>query len=262
MRIDGYEGLLVARYFDLPTVHYEEIKEMRFSDDETRSLQMPVVLEVLSRRKKKPARFFREEEEMRRWIRESSPTRERDDRIVIKEQPAPLGRLRVKIGLRYDTGKAYINLSPYPDCRELLNQGVVPVTLEFNKHEECSQYKLYELVHASGIRGHILGQIGRILLRLVNMFYQGDFFRIFVTPLIISQEQEVLIGGIALEMDDGALSRQEKILQLLRRMEPDSLVSDAEQAGLVYRSIDPQGTIGLMASGMGLALSSLDSVVQ
>ena len=253
---------MVARHFDLPTVYYEEFKEARSGDDDAKQLQMPVMLEVLPRRKKQPARLFREEDALRRWLRDFNQIRERDERVIVKEQPTPLGRLRVTIGIRYETGKTFIALSPYPDCTRLLSRGVVPVTAEFDRETEVSQYKLYELVHASGIQGHILGQIGRILYRMLRMFYQGDFLRIMATPLVITLEEEVLIGALSLEMDDQALSRQEKVLEIVPRKESNRLVAEASQAGLVYRAIDPDGTVGVMASGMGLALSSLDQLVQ
>ncbi len=262
MRIDGYEALRVAEYFDLPTVYHEELKEIRSGDEDVKTLQMPVVLEVLSRRKKQPARLFREEENLRRWLREFNQVRERDERAVVKEQPTPLGRLRVSIGIRYDTGQSYISLSPYPDCTQLLSRGIVPVTMDFARQTDVSQYKLYELVQSSGIQGHILGQIGRILLRMLQMFYQGDFLRIQAVPLVITLEEEVLIGGLTLEMDDLAMTRQEKILERVQRSQSNRLVDDASQAGLVYRIIDPEGTVGVMASGMGLALNSLDLLVR
>lgn len=262
MRIDGYQALLVARHFDLPTVHYEELQEVRSSDEEGKALQMPVMLEVLPRRRKQPARLFREDEELRRWLREFFQSRERDERVVVKEQPHPLGRLRVTVGIRYDTGKIYVAMSPYPDCTRLLSRGVVPVTAEFAREGEVSQYKLYELVQSSGIQGHILGQIGRILYRMLLMFFQGDFLRIQAAPLVITLEEEALIGGLTMEMDDQSLSRQEKVVDLLLRRESNRLIAEASQAGLVYRAIDPEGKVGVMASGMGLALNSMDLLVK
>ncbi len=261
MRIAGHEGLVVAKHFELPTVKFSDAKAFLAGDDETPVMQMPVMIEVIPRLRSRPAKLFRDEDEARRWLRDTDQNVTEGDTVIIKELPSALGRLYVRIGFRYDTGKVYISLSPYRDCQMLFSQKVISVTREFAGAHDLSQYKMYELVQRSGIQGHLLGQIGRILYRLMRMFFQGDFVSVQVSPIIITQEQEVLVGSIALEMDNAALSRQEKILALLGPRKAHSPTEEAEQAGLVYRTIDPSGNVGVLATGMGPALSSMDHLI-
>jgi succinyl-CoA synthetase beta subunit len=71
-----------------------------------------------------------------------------------------------------------------------------------------------------------------------------------------------MADNIVLEMDDAALYRQERFLEPYPALDFNPQVREAQQLGLVYKPVDPCGEVGIIASGMGLVLASVDYVIQ
>ncbi len=123
-------------------------------------------------------------------------------------------------------------------------------------------YHLLEVVSKTGATGKELVGISRILQKTVSCYYGYDAFTVEINPLMVGTDAALYAADSKIEVDDSALFRLPEIKALKRSGKvKDSLEAQARDAGLSYITMD-RGNIGIISSGAGLAMSSMDMVLR
>jgi succinyl-CoA synthetase beta subunit len=101
-------------------------------------------------------------------------------------------------------------------------------------------------------------RITETLLRLYRLFRQRDAELVEINPLVLTRDGEVIALDCKFVLDDAALSRQTDVAT---RGTPDRLTpleAEAAAAGLKY--IELGGSVGVLANGAGLTMTSMDAI--
>ncbi len=256
MKIGEHKAMALCKHFEIPTVNHYLIETSSIPVDDWAPMKMPVAFQKISLQEKSPTQRVEEEEDLIFFVENFFQSREKGDKIFIKELPIFKEKIFVDMGINYQAGSVFLRIVP---CKGAL---VKEIEMEMMSEQEISQHQFFEFVRSGGFQGHVLNQMGRLLFRMTHMFFQADLTEVKLSPVHMTLEGDVLVGGVKMEMDDAALSRQEKVLDFYRGDQENDLLREFRQASLVYRAIDLQGEVGVIASGIGLTLSSLDYVVQ
>ncbi|NDJ62918.1 MAG: ADP-forming succinate--CoA ligase subunit beta [Chloroflexi bacterium] len=99
-----------------------------------------------------------------------------------------------------------------------------------------------------------------ILLKLYRAFEDGDADLVEINPLILAQDGRVYALDAKVTLDDAAAYRHEEWQSFGKIISEDERERRAQERGLQYVGLD--GSIGIMANGAGLAMSTLDVVNQ
>jgi len=121
-------------------------------------------------------------------------------------------------------------------------------------------YHLLEVVSKTGSTGKELVKISKILQKLVSCFYRYEAVTVEINPLIVGSDANIFAADSKIEIDDSALFRLPEIKAFKRdKKVQDPLEAQAQDVGLSYIKMN-QGNIGIISSGAGLAMSSMDMV--
>gem|GEM_PF-2868461 len=244
----------MVQRFDIPTVRFVYAGEGTSATDI--HLQMPLVAIWMAAGRLIKKVEINDEAGIDENLQAYRSQNEQSATLCFKENHPYKGSLQVDMGINPETASAFLSMQTLDDW------SLAPVYFEMTTEDEISQHKLYELVRACGIKGHMLGQIGRVLFRLTRLFFRADLIRATIGALLLTESGEVMADNIVLEMDDAALYRQERFLEPYPALDFNPQVREAQQLGLVYKPVDPRGEVGIIASGMGLVLASVDYVIQ
>jgi succinyl-CoA synthetase beta subunit len=102
--------------------------------------------------------------------------------------------------------------------------------------------------------GKAAEQIADILAKLYQAYRQSDAELIEINPLAELQDGRVVALDCKLVVDDAALARQP---DLAKQGAPEQL-TELETRGLRYIELD--GTVGVLANGAGLTMTTMDAV--
>ncbi len=104
------------------------------------------------------------------------------------------------------------------------------------------------------------GQVVEILQKLYRCYVEGDADLVEINPLIVSPEGVVYALDAKVSLDDAARGRQSEWTSFERLESTDERERLASEKGLQYIGLD--GSVGIIANGAGLAMSTLDVVNQ
>jgi succinyl-CoA synthetase beta subunit len=116
------------------------------------------------------------------------------------------------------------------------------------------------LAKEAGFTGDLMVKIAEVLVALFRVFRRMDGMIAEVNPLVVTPEGEVWAVDAVLEVDDSALFRHPELpSDTLDRIE-QPLERAAKKIGVSY--VDLDGDIGIIASGAGLGMATMDIVGQ
>jgi len=98
-----------------------------------------------------------------------------------------------------------------------------------------------------------------ILQRMYQLFVTYDLSLIEINPLGIQENGRLIALDGRMVVDNNALFRQPKMASLGSRAETDAMEESASRYGFNYIRLD--GNVGTFSSGAGLAMATLDAVV-
>ncbi|GAB4195083.1 MAG: ADP-forming succinate--CoA ligase subunit beta [Roseiflexaceae bacterium] len=104
------------------------------------------------------------------------------------------------------------------------------------------------------------GQVVEILQKLYRCYVEGDADLVEINPLIVTPEGVVYALDAKVSLDDAARGRQPEWTGFERLESTDERERLASEKGLQYIGLD--GSVGIIANGAGLAMSTLDVVNQ
>jgi len=101
-------------------------------------------------------------------------------------------------------------------------------------------------------------QFTDLIGRLYKLFVECDASLVEINPLIVTEGGDVLALDAKINVEDNALFRQERLLELRDPSQEDEHERDAAEHDLNYVSLD--GDIACMVNGAGLAMATMDLI--
>jgi succinyl-CoA synthetase beta subunit len=117
-----------------------------------------------------------------------------------------------------------------------------------------------ELVTDAGLDAAALEQAADILVALYRCYIEGDADLVEVNPLVLTTDGRVHALDAKVTLDDDAAFRHPEWADIEEIGDVDPREHLAKQYGLQY--IGLEGSVGIIANGAGLAMSTLDVVNQ
>lgn len=99
---------------------------------------------------------------------------------------------------------------------------------------------------------------GEVLWRLYGVFAECDALIAEINPLAVLNDGRVVAADAVLEMDDAALFRHPALKARAVERLTDPLAKRARALGMTYVGLD--GDIGLICSGAGLGMATMDMI--
>jgi len=135
---------------------------------------------------------------------------------------------------------------------EALHRRIVVPPEEFRGHQARA------LAKEAQLHGELMVRVGDVLSSLFRVFRKTDAVIAEINPLIVTLEDVLWAVDAVLEVDDSALFRHPELpMDPLARME-HPLEREAKKIGVSY--VDLDGDIGIICSGAGLGMATMDIV--
>jgi len=115
-------------------------------------------------------------------------------------------------------------------------------------------------VDAAGLDPKAREQTAALLLQLYHCYVEGDCDLAEINPLILTTEGKVHALDAKVTLDDNASYRHPEWAEYAATETEDPREKMAKEKGLNYIGLD--GSVGIIANGAGLAMSTLDVVNQ
>jgi len=130
----------------------------------------------------------------------------------------------------------------------------VAISSECGVQDEQAQ----KLSAGLGLNDTQSGQFADLIDKLYRLFMECDASLVEVNPLIITGSGDVLALDAKINIEDNALFRQERLLELRDPSQEDEKEREAAEHDLNYVSLD--GDIACMVNGAGLAMATMDLI--
>ena len=130
--------------------------------------------------------------------------------------------------------------------------------LEINPIDGLSPDQARALVARAGIDGGAPESVGDVIVRLYRGYIEGDADLVEINPLVLTSSGEVLALDAKVTLDDEAAFRHPEWAEFADAEPDDPRERSARSKGLSYVGLD--GSVGIIANGAGLAMSTLDVV--
>ena len=119
-------------------------------------------------------------------------------------------------------------------------------------------FQARKLAFSIGLTGESFKSAVTIFLKMYKCYQQTDATIIEVNPLIITNDDRVIVLDTKMNFDDNALFRQKKIKEMRDLDEEDPMEIEASKFNLNYIKLD--GNVGCMVNGAGLAMATMDII--
>jgi succinyl-CoA synthetase beta subunit len=117
-----------------------------------------------------------------------------------------------------------------------------------------------QLVTDAGLDPEALEQAADILVQLYQCYTEGDADLVEINPLVLTTDGRVHALDAKVTLDDDAAFRHPEWSEFEEIGDIDPREALAKETGLQYIGLD--GSVGIIANGAGLAMSTLDVVNQ
>ena len=119
-------------------------------------------------------------------------------------------------------------------------------------------YQARQLAFGLGLDKKQMRQFAGLIRNLYRLYRECDASLVEVNPLITTKNGDVIALDAKINIEDNALFRQPKLLELRDPTQEDNKERDAAEHGLNYVSLD--GDIACMVNGAGLAMATMDLI--
>jgi succinyl-CoA synthetase beta subunit len=117
-----------------------------------------------------------------------------------------------------------------------------------------------ELVDRAGLDPEAREGAAEILIKLYECYIDGDADLVEINPLVLTTDGEVRVLDAKVTLDDDAAFRHPEWAEMDIMSEATERERLAKSKGLSYIALD--GSVGIIANGAGLAMSTVDVVSQ
>lgn len=119
-------------------------------------------------------------------------------------------------------------------------------------------YQARQLAFGLGLDKKQMRQFAGLIRNLYRLYRECDASLVEVNPLIITPDGSIVALDAKINIEDNALFRQPKLLELRDPTQEDDRERDAAEHDLNYVSLD--GDIACMVNGAGLAMATMDLI--
>jgi len=114
------------------------------------------------------------------------------------------------------------------------------------------------LAFALGLDGDLNKQAQKLGKKLYEAFLAMDCEMVEINPLVVTEDQQLIVLDTKMSFDGNALMRHPDIAALRDETEEDPAEVEASKSDLAYIKLD--GNIGCMVNGAGLAMATMDII--
>ena len=125
----------------------------------------------------------------------------------------------------------------------------------FPEPRPLMEYQFRKKLCDVGFQGAVLHKLSETAFKLCRLFFEFDLSLAEINPLVILKDGTVVAADAKLEVDNNALFRHPE-LGFARQELTDPMELSAYDIGVTYVQMD--GTVGVIASGAGLAMNTMD----
>ncbi len=179
------------------------------------------------------------------------------EKLLVEEKVEAEQELYLGLVVDTDSGNIIILFSPEGgvDIEEVASRSPEKVfRLVINPLDIPPRYRLRYFIRQSGFKGKMLEKLTTITGQLLHLALKKDLLTAEINPLMIMADGRVLAGDSKVEVDDNALTRQDFEKNFWD--EQDKLEQEARDIGVTYVKLN--GEVGVIASGAGLAMTTMD----
>ncbi|QDM41175.1 ADP-forming succinate--CoA ligase subunit beta [Altererythrobacter sp. TH136] len=108
------------------------------------------------------------------------------------------------------------------------------------------------------LKGDLNKQAQKLSRQLYDAFMATDCSMLEINPLVVTEDQRLLVLDAKMSFDTNALYRHPEIEALRDKTEEDPAEVEASEYDLAYIKLD--GNIGCMVNGAGLAMATMDII--
>jgi len=115
-----------------------------------------------------------------------------------------------------------------------------------------------QLAFGLGLKGGAAKQCMKLVAALYRAFLERDASLIEINPLVVTQDDDIVVLDAKMSFDGNALFRHADVMALRDISEEDAMEAEAAEHELNYIRLD--GNIGCMVNGAGLAMATMDII--
>ncbi|BCV24512.1 ADP-forming succinate--CoA ligase subunit beta [Gelria sp. Kuro-4] len=130
--------------------------------------------------------------------------------------------------------------------------------LELPAGAELKDYEARQLIRKAGFQGKTLVRLAQVAAQLYQCFSRYDLVVAEINPLGILADGQVVAADCKMEVDDNSLFRHPEFGSEKDELQ-DPLEREAREIGVTYIKLD--GDIGIIASGAGLGMNTMDLIL-
>lgn len=130
--------------------------------------------------------------------------------------------------------------------------------LELPAGAELREYEARQLIRKAGFQGKTLVQLAQVATKLYHCFTQYDLVVAEINPLGLLADGQVVAADCKMEVDDNSLFRHPEFGNEKDTLQ-DPLEREAREIGVTYIKLD--GDVGIIASGAGLGMNTMDLIL-
>ncbi len=131
-------------------------------------------------------------------------------------------------------------------------------TVEIDSVMGLQSFHCRKVAFGLGLEGQASKECQKVVASLYNAFMDLDAAMIEINPLVLTQDDHIVVLDAKMSFDGNALFRHPQVRELRDESEEDAKEIEASKYELNYISLD--GTIGCMVNGAGLAMSTMDII--
>ncbi|GHS92533.1 succinate--CoA ligase [Synergistales bacterium] len=180
------------------------------------------------------------------------------EKILVEEKLDIKDELYLSFGINTDNGTVDMLLSRSGgveiETAAEKDASVISRT-SFSPLYNPAEYQLRNVWRELDFRGSLLSKLADVSYKLCHLFFSYDLTLAEINPLVVSRNGDVIAADAKLEADDNALFRHPD-LGSARDTLTNPLELQAFDIGVTY--IQMEGTVGVIASGAGLAMNTMD----
>ena len=270
MRLYEFEGSEIFRQSGIPTPNYAVAATPQEARDQAQEIGLPVVVkaQVLTGGRwlaggVKTAESLDQAEEAAHQIL-SSPIKDWPvNRVMVAQKVEVAREFYLGVTIDGDSGMPVVILSAaggvsIEEIARTHPESVVSRQVPISKGLLLSETQ--QMAREVGLSGEELARVAVILHTLYHIFLKYDALIAEINPLVRTTEGTYLALDAKVEIDDSSLFRHPDLQTNLEERISNPLERKGAQIGVTY--VDLNGDIGLIASGAGLGMATMDVIGQ
>jgi len=268
MRLQEYEAKKLFRNYGIPVPEGKVAFSSHEAIEAAMDVGLPVIIkaQVLVGGRGKAggiqiAQSLEEAEKMSSEILEIDIKGYKVDGVLIEKKLNIEKELYLGVTIEGSAGKPIVIVSSEGgvDIEEIARvypQKIFSIQVDVSKG--LRSYEARDLVKKLGFNGEKLLRVSNILYKLGNLSKDYDALIAEINPLIMTEEGALFAADAVLQVDDSSLFRHPELQAKAMERIPDELEREAKKLGVTYVNLD--GDIGLICSGAGLGMATMDMI--